>query len=86
MACGPPPARTQTLADVAAPQPAKVATLTEVMDFVEREHLVGLGCGLVDLGLLASTLITPGARLWTLHRRLAAMAERSGVAQPVGGN
>ncbi len=84
LTCGTPPARSQTLADLAALQPAKVATLTEVMDFVERERLYGLGCGLVDLGLLASTLITPGARLCTLDRRLAAMAERFGVAQPVG--
>jgi hypothetical protein len=80
LACGTPPARVQTLADLAALQLAKVATVDEVMDFVERERLYGQGCGLVDLGLLASTLITPGARLWTLDRRLAGLAERFGVA------
>lgn len=48
--------------------------------FVERERLYGLGCGLVDLTLLASTLITPGALLWTLDQRLARLAERFDVA------
>lgn len=80
LACGTPPARVQTLADLAALQSAKVTTVDEVMAFVERERLYGQGCGLVDLGLLASALITPGARLWTLDRRLAGLAERLGVA------
>ena len=49
------------------------------MEFIEREQLYGLGCGLVDMVLLASTLITPGAELWTLDKRLAGLAERFGV-------
>lgn len=82
LACGTPPARTKTLADLALLQPAKVATVDEVIAFVEQEQLYGLGCGLVDLGLLASTLITPGARLWSLDRRLSGLAERFAVAHP----
>jgi hypothetical protein len=61
-------------------QPCKHASLSEVMAFIEREKLYGLGCGLVDIALLASTLITPGAELWTLDKRLANLAERFGVA------
>jgi hypothetical protein len=34
----------------------------EVMEFIERGKLYGLGCGLVDMALLASALITPNAR------------------------
>ena len=45
------------------------------MDFIEREKLYGL----VDMSLLASTLITPGAELWTLDKRLAELAARFGV-------
>ena len=82
LACGTPPARAQTLADLAALQPVKVATVDEVIAFVGRERLYGQGCGLVDLGLLASVLITPGARLWTLDRRLAGLADRFDVAHP----
>ena len=89
LACGTPPARAQTLADLADLQAAKVATVAEIMAFVEREALYGQGCGLVDLGLLASTMLTPGARLWTLDRRLALLADRFGVghrqpADPTG--
>lgn len=80
LACGTPPSRTQTLADLQRLQPTQQASIREVMAFVEHEQLFGLGCGLVDLSLLASTLMTPGASLWTLDRRLAALAERFGVA------
>lgn len=81
LACGTPPApRRQTLGDIGLLQLVKQASLGEVMDFIEREKLYGLGCGLVDTTLLASTLITPDASLWTLDKRLAGLAERFGVA------
>ena len=80
LACGTPPEpRQQTLGDLSLLQAARQATLDEMMAFVERERLYGLGCGLVDMALLAATRITPGARLWTLDRRLATLAERLGV-------
>ncbi|MFY8130630.1 MAG: type II toxin-antitoxin system VapC family toxin [Burkholderiaceae bacterium] len=81
IACGTPPApRIQTLNSMSLLQPCNRASLSEVMEFIEREGLYGLGCGLVDISLLASTLITPGAELWTLDKRLAELAERFGVA------
>lgn len=80
LACGTPPApRHQTLSDIALLRETRQASLPEVMAFVERERLFGLGCGLVDMVLLASAKITPGAELWTLDTRLAALAERFGV-------
>lgn len=82
LACGTPPApRTRTLAEIGLLQSASQASLSEVMDFIEREKLYGLGCGLVDMALLASTLITPAATLWTLDKRLADLSERFGVAR-----
>jgi hypothetical protein len=51
------------------------ASLAEVMAFIERESVFGRGCGLVDMVLLTSTLMTPGAKLWSLDKRLAEMAE-----------
>lgn len=45
----------------------------------KRESLYGMGCGLIDMVLLASTLMTPGATLWTLDKRLAELARRYGV-------
>ena len=79
LACGTPPARAQTLADLDRLQQTQQASLREVMAFVERERIYGLGCGLVDIVLLASTLMTPGAELWTQDKRLVSLAERFGV-------
>ena len=81
LACGTPPApRAKTLGLLQLLQQVKQASLEEVMTFIEREKLYGLGCGLVDLVLLASTLMTPGTRLWTLDKRLTELAARLGVA------
>ncbi len=81
IACGTPPApRIQTLNHMGLLQHCNQASLREVMEFIEHEMLYGLGCGLVDLTLLASTLITPGTELWTLDKRLADVAARFGVA------
>jgi len=81
LACGTPPApRLRTLGDIGLLAAAKQANINEVMTFIEREKLYGLGCGLVDLSLLASTMITPDATLWTLDRRLSDLAQRFGVA------
>ena len=80
IACGTPPApRIQTLNSIGLLQPCNQVSLSEVMAFIEREKLYGLGCGLVDMLLLASTLITQGAALWTLDKRLAELAGRFGV-------
>lgn len=80
MACGTPPSpRIQTLNNISLLQSCNQASLPEVMEFIEDEKLYGLGCGLVDMALLASTLITPGTKLWTLDKRLAKLAERFGV-------
>ena len=77
LACGTPPSpRTQTLSDIGLLEPANQASIAEVRILIEQEKLYGLGCGLVDIALLASTLITPGAQLWTLDKRLAKLAER----------
>ena len=81
IACGTPPApRMQTLNNMGLLQLCNQASLVEVMEFIAHEKLYGLGCGLVDMVLLASTLISPGTELWTLDKRLAALAERLAVA------
>jgi len=81
LACGTPPApRSRTLSDIATLPQARQATLDEVRGFIERDKLYGLGCGVVDLALLASTLLTPGSRLWSLDRRLTQLAQRFDIA------
>lgn len=85
IACGTPPSpRLRTLADLGLLTQCYQANMTEVMAFIENEKMYGHGCGLVDLTLLASTLITPGARLWTLDKRLETLARRLNVNyQPI---
>lgn len=79
IACGAPPDRSRTLSDLASLQQVRQASMREVVDFIEHERLFGSGVGLVDLLLLASTLMTPGVELWTLDRRLSALAGRFDV-------
>jgi len=79
IACGTPPDRTATLSLLGLLQQAQQASLPEVTRFIDREKLYGMGCGIVDMVLLASTLVTPGAQLWTLDKRLAALANRFDV-------
>lgn len=77
LACGTPSSpRAQTLSDIGLLEPADQASIAEVRILIEQEKLYGLGCGLVDIVLLASTLITPSARLWTFDKRLERLAER----------
>ena len=76
IACGTPPTRERTLRWLSQQQQPIQASLQEVMAFIDREQLYGLGCGLVDMALLASTLMTPGALLWTRDRSLLKLVER----------
>lgn len=55
---------------------APVATPEEILAFVEVEGLGRSGIGFVDAQLLASTRLEADCALWTLDRRLAAVAER----------
>ena len=55
---------------------ATIATDNEVLDLIERRALFGRGIGYLDAHLLASVLLTDGAKLWTLDRNLHELAER----------
>ena len=81
IACGSPPSpRQQTLAYLDKLQKIKTATTTEVLNFIESHDLYESGCGAVDISLLASVLITPNAKLWTLDKKLHALANKNKVA------
>jgi predicted nucleic acid-binding protein len=60
---------------------ATVATDREVMTLIENRKLFGRGIGYVDAHLLAATLLTPGASLWTRDKRLAATAAHLRIAR-----
>jgi hypothetical protein len=60
---------------------APVATDAEVLALIETHALHGSGVGYIDAHLLAATLLAH-ATLWTADKRLAAVAQRLGVAAP----
>ena len=57
---------------------APVATDEEVMAVIDLHRLAGQGIGYVDSQLLAATLLTADAALWTFDRALADAAYRLG--------
>lgn len=57
---------------------ASVATTEEVMTLIDLHRLPGQGIGYVDAQLLAATLLTADAALWTFDRALADAAYRLG--------
>jgi len=81
LACGTPPApRERTLGDLKKLQQSVVATTGETLELIAREQLQDLGCGAVDVSLLASVLLTPDTLLWTVDKNLDALSARLGVA------
>ena len=79
IACGTPPKRLQTITDLGKLATTQSASVKETVALIQRERLFGLGCGLIDLQLLASTMLTPSAKLWTLDKNLAKLAKRFDV-------
>lgn len=79
IACGTPPEREQLLRDLADLPQSNHISVSEVVDFIERERLYGKGCGLIDVMLLASARVTRATKLWTLDQRQATLADRFGI-------
>ena len=52
----------------------------EALNLIHDRRLSGRGIGYVDAHLLASALLTPGAKLWTLDVKLRDVALEAGVA------
>jgi predicted nucleic acid-binding protein len=72
--------RERILRDLANLPQAPRATDEEAMHFLERRGLMGRGVGFIDVHVLASVALMPGARLWTMDRRLEEIAFESGVS------
>ena len=84
LACGSLGQRSRVLVLLAALPQACLAFNAEILSFIERHGLMGAGIGYLDAHLLASTTLTPDARLWTRDRRLAAAAGRLGLRAAPG--
>ncbi len=72
--------RAEILRLLAALPQATVATAAELLALIEHRELYGIGIGYVDAQLLAATMLTDGATLWTRDRRLTAAAQQLELA------
>ncbi len=59
---------------------AIVATDQEALHFINRHVLSSRGVGYIDIHLLAAVRLTAGVALWTLDKRLHAVAVELGLA------
>jgi hypothetical protein len=72
--------RIDLLAELQDLPQTRVASDQEVLRFIERHELFGLGVGYVDVHLLAAIRLTLGASLWTRDKRLQTVAGHLGLA------
>ena len=59
---------------------ASVAYAEEIIFFIEKNALFGLGIGLIDAHLLASTQIAQNTKLWTRDKKLLSAAVQLNLA------
>ena len=74
VACGTPPRRQQVIDMLRQLDSAPLATADELLALLQHRALFGRGCGFVDVSLLASVLLSDQTLLWTLDKRLEAVA------------
>lgn len=80
LALGSLPQRHNILALLGNLPQASLAFADEINPFIETHTLFGLGIGLIDVHLLASTQLGVNAKLWTRDKRLLAVAIRFNLA------
>ncbi|NOS97222.1 MAG: type II toxin-antitoxin system VapC family toxin [Methylotenera sp.] len=59
---------------------ANIADNEEIIYFIEKHALFGQGIGLIDVHLLASSLLQKNTLLWTRDKRLMVAAMRLNIA------
>jgi predicted nucleic acid-binding protein len=79
LACGNIANRTEILALLRELPQARVAEHDEVLDFIEARQLAGRGLGLIDVHLLAASVLSR-VPLWTADKQLHGAATTLGVA------
>lgn len=80
VACGTPPRRSEIVDMLCELESVHVATPDELLALLQRRALFGRGCGFVDVSLLASALLSDQTVIWTLDKRLEAIATELGRA------
>jgi predicted nucleic acid-binding protein len=80
IACGSLQQRADRLAVLTELPRIDSAEHNEVMRFIDKNQLHGCGIGYVDNHLLAAVKLRLGTKLWSRDKRLAAAAQRLGLA------
>ena len=78
IACGQIENRSEILTLLQALPIARMAENEEILRFIEAQHLIGVGLGLIDVHLLAAAFLSR-APLWTTDRRLKDASERLNI-------
>ncbi len=79
LACGTLKNRKTILSLLKALPSAVEADHAEVMDFLEKNLLMGRGLGLIDMHLIASAFLS-GIPLWSLDKKLRQASSKLGIA------
>lgn len=80
LACGSLKSRSETIGYLNELVALPTVFPREVLLLIETKQLYSRGIGLIDVHLLASTLITPGTYLWTADKRLQKIASELGIS------
>ena len=83
LACGSLKSREETISYLNALVTLPTVSITEAMILIETRALSSRGIGLVDVQLLASTLISPDTQLWTRDNHLHDVATELGIAYTI---
>jgi len=79
IACGNLNKRSEILSMLQSLPSAIEAEHEEVLQFIERHHLMGKGLGYIDAHLLTSSMLTT-APIWTLDKKLIEVSEKLGIS------
>ena len=78
LACGNIKNRKEIISLLKALPQAQVAEDDEILQFIEHKKLMGTGIGIIDVHLLASSLLT-NLDLWTADKRLCTTASKFNI-------
>lgn len=76
LACGNIKNRREILSLLSNLPSAPIASQDQVLEFIDRHRLMGIGIGYIDAHLLTATTLASPARIWTRDKRLATVAAR----------
>jgi len=72
--------RQAILADLLELPSIHIADPEEVLLLIERQQLIAVGLGYIDVHLIAAAVASDDCRLWTRDKRMSQVATRLGVS------